>query len=69
MTDKKSLEPAFPLEPRPCFCIGPQNGEPFCPCEMRRRRIRVVNGRWVEPEHDHGIVRTAYKALLEKDDD
>ena len=19
-----------------CFCMGPQNGEPFCPCKMRQ---------------------------------
>ena len=23
-----------------CFCIGPQNGEPYCPCRMRERRDR-----------------------------
>lgn len=21
-----------------CFCIGPQNGEPYCPCQMREGR-------------------------------
>ena len=23
--------------PHACFCIGPQNGDPACPCAMRRR--------------------------------
>lgn len=22
----------------PCFCTGPQNGEPHCPCVMRQRQ-------------------------------
>ncbi len=29
-----------------CFCIGPQNGDPACPCEMRS--IQVLNGRYVK---------------------
>jgi hypothetical protein len=24
-------------EVRACYCIGPQNGEPECPCRMRYR--------------------------------
>jgi hypothetical protein len=24
---------------RSCFCIGPQNGEPECPCRMRNRPL------------------------------
>lgn len=23
--------------PHPCFCVGPQNGEPLCPCGMRSK--------------------------------
>ena len=26
-------------EARACFCVGRQNGEPCCPCEMRARGI------------------------------
>lgn len=37
-----------------CACIGPQNGEPLCPCRMST--VRVVNGRYVETI-DHGPVR------------
>lgn len=32
--------------PRACNCIGPQNGQPRCPCAMRN--VKVVNGRYVE---------------------
>ena len=30
----------------PCNCIGAQNGDPACPCAMRR--IKVVDGRYVQ---------------------
>jgi hypothetical protein len=29
----------------PCGCIGPQNGEPCCPCAMRS--VTVKDGRYV----------------------
>ena len=29
-----------------CFCVGPQNGEPLCPCAMKN--VRIENGRYVE---------------------
>lgn len=41
-----------------CFCTGPKNGQPYCPCEMKRRGIVQRNGRWVEPEKDLGEVVT-----------
>lgn len=28
-----------------CNCIGPQNGQPACPCAMRN--VKVVDGRYV----------------------
>lgn len=28
-----------------CNCVGPQNGEPQCPCAMRD--VRIVDGRYV----------------------
>ena len=40
-----------------CFCIGPQNGEPYCPCEMRSRGIFQRDGKWIEPEKVVGAVR------------
>jgi len=36
--------------------MGPQNGEPYCPCMMNRLRIIKQNGRWIEPERDLGPV-------------
>jgi hypothetical protein len=40
-----------------CFCIGPQNGEPYCPCRMRDLGIVKRNGRWVQPEKDLGPIK------------
>lgn len=37
-----------------CNCIGPQNGEPLCPCQMRNVIIR--DGRYVQKERDLGPV-------------
>lgn len=31
---------------RQCFCIGPQNGQPVCPCRMRD--VQIQSGRYVE---------------------
>lgn len=28
-----------------CFCIGPQNGDPVCPCEMRE--LKIIDGRYI----------------------
>jgi len=42
-----------------CFCVGPQNGEPECPCRMRILGIFKREGRWIkpaEPERDLGPV-------------
>lgn len=33
-------------EPHVCGCVGPQNGQPLCPCRMRG--VQVINGRYVE---------------------
>lgn len=39
---------------RPCNCIGPQNGQPACPCAMQS--VTIENGRYVE-RRDLGPVR------------
>lgn len=39
---------------RACNCIGPQNGEPLCPCAMRG--VVKRNDRWIRVEHDLGPV-------------
>ena len=37
-----------------CCCIGPQNGQPVCPCKMRG--VIIKEGRYVMPEKDLGEV-------------
>jgi len=32
-----------------CNCIGPQNGEPLCPCAMRAQGIFERDGKWIKP--------------------
>jgi hypothetical protein len=29
-----------------CFCVGPQNGDPVCPCQMRN--VEVKDGRYIQ---------------------
>lgn len=36
-----------------CFCIGPQNGEPRCPCKMNRRHDDEPRKYFV-PREDEG---------------
>lgn len=50
----KSLEQDFvkAVEMRSCHCVGPQNGEPLCPCGMMG--VVKKDGRWVIPEQDLG---------------
>lgn len=43
-----------------CNCIGPQNGNPVCPCAMRG--VTVENGRYVQ-KIDLGPAPTASKAF------
>lgn len=40
----------------PCNCIGPQDGQPLCPCQMRN--VQIVDGRYVRPAQDLGPVRS-----------
>jgi hypothetical protein len=40
------------VQPAPCACVGPQAGQPRCPCAMRS--VIVKNGRYVIPEQDLG---------------
>lgn len=42
-----------------CNCLGPQNGQPLCPCHMRN--VQVKDGRYVEII-DHGPVRAVSSA-------
>lgn len=47
-----TYESSFPAASM-CGCIGPQNGEPLCPCRMRQ--VTIKDGRYVEVI-DHGPV-------------
>lgn len=38
-----------------CNCIGPQNGQPLCPCQMRG--VIQRDGRWIATERDLGPVK------------
>ena len=57
MTGWENIRDAYKpdIEIRPCFCVGPQNGDPVCPCQMRSVKIR--DGRYVI-ERDLGPVRS-----------
>jgi len=44
-----------------CSCIGPQNGQPYCPCQMRAFGVYERGGRWVQPERDLGPVQPMWK--------
>jgi len=46
-----------------CFCTGPKNGQPKCPCEMRGLIQR--DGRWIEPERDLGPVNNSFSNWTE----
>lgn len=46
-----------------CHCIGPQNGHPVCPCQMRG--VTIEEGRYVRRE-DLGPVREASKAFTKE---
>lgn len=46
-----------------CGCIGPQNGEPLCPCMMRN--VEEKNGRYVKREQDLGPVLPNESELFE----
>ena len=44
-------------EPKLCGCIGPQNGQPLCPCAMKT--VMIVRGRYIRPAQDLGPVEVA----------
>lgn len=35
---------------KPCLCIGPQNGEPHCPCRMRNEKRVLINAETGTPD-------------------
>lgn len=47
------------LQTQSCNCIGPQDGQPRCPCMMRG--VIERDGRWIVPEQDLGPTSAAYR--------
>lgn len=56
---------ALPGMSNSCGCIGPQRGEPFCPCQMAAYGVTVINGRYVQPARDLGPASTVRGPLLD----
>jgi hypothetical protein len=58
-----AYEAAFPAREiaQPCNCIGPQNGAPLCPCQMRG--VTIKDGRYVRPEQDLGPAPTTGRVI------
>lgn len=46
-----------------CSCIGPQNGQPLCPCAMRG--VQIIDGRYVRVT-DLGPAREPSKAFTKE---
>lgn len=36
-----------PPRPHACYCVGPQNGDPACPCAMRAKQ-NEANRAWLD---------------------
>ena len=41
-----------------CNCIGPQNGQPLCPCQMRG--VGIINGRYVKKVDLGPVIEKTY---------
>lgn len=48
-----------------CNCIGPQNGDPVCPCMMRS--VRVVDDRYVKIDDLGPVSRKPRKETREEE--
>lgn len=51
-----------PAEVRACFCTGPRNGDPVCPCKMRER-VEHDLGRWIDEVKRQTRPRFRVKAI------
>ena len=47
-----------------CCCVGPQNGDPLCPCQMRS--VKIVDGRYIKTQ-DLGPVSPTVDNRIFKD--
>jgi len=41
-----------------CFCMGPQNSEPLCPCQMRAMGVFKRDGEWILPAKEEEVLGT-----------
>lgn len=62
MTDIRKYVHKHRNDVHACNCIGPQNGQPVCPCQMRG--VTVENGRYVQ-KRDLGPIEKAYTEFLD----
>lgn len=46
-----------------CACIGPINGEPYCPCQMRRAGLET-SGKWTQ--EDITQIQKALKDIFDR---
>jgi hypothetical protein len=60
----RGMENINPLSLSACACLGPQGGDPFCPCEMSRRGLKATNI-WT-PEKVAEFDAALRKAIKEK---
>jgi|688.fasta_scaffold1017697_2 hypothetical protein len=35
-----------------CACVGPINGEPYCPCEMKQNGLESIASKWSQEDKD-----------------
>lgn len=46
-----------------CNCVGPQNGQPKCPCQMAG--VVQRDGRWIQLERDLGPVQPVHQVPVQ----
>ncbi len=42
-----------------CYCMGPRDGEPLCPCQMRLQGIFERDGQWIRPAQPEQVITPA----------
>ena len=44
-----------------CFCMGPQNGQPFCPCKMEQMN------KWITALEGTNITKISHPSILSEE--
>lgn len=47
-----------------CNCVGPQNGDPVCPCLMKERRVKLEPTELLDPDRDLDTMETVNDEIL-----